>query len=158
MPEQTFQLTLSNVRGTGANLSAYDPMTDKYVPVHVLGAGPASITVSLPTVDYPRLLVIQESQPGPLVVAPKLSLAADGSAELVFSANLKCRAAVSWGTVPDRASGGAADLPAATDFTYRIPRLEPGCGAKIVLAADGLTARWPRWGHDTAGMHLAPQP
>jgi len=61
MPEQTFQLTLSGVRGEGAKVSAYDPMLDREVPAKILAAGAKDVTVSLTTVDYPRLLIIRES-------------------------------------------------------------------------------------------------
>jgi hypothetical protein len=60
MPEQTFQLTLAGVRGEGAKASAYDPMLDREAPAKILAAGEKDVTVSLPTVDYPRLLVIRE--------------------------------------------------------------------------------------------------
>jgi len=65
MPEQTFQLTLTGVRGEGAKVSAYDPMLDREVPAKILAAGAKEVTVSLPTVDYPRLLVIREAEAKP---------------------------------------------------------------------------------------------
>ena len=61
MSEQTFQLTLANVRGQGAKVSAYDPLLDREVPVKTLAAGAKELTVSLPTVDYPRVLIIRET-------------------------------------------------------------------------------------------------
>jgi hypothetical protein len=61
MPEQTFQLTLAGVRGEGAKVSAYDPVMDREAPVKILAAGEKDVTVSLPTVDYPRLLIIREA-------------------------------------------------------------------------------------------------
>jgi len=152
MPEQPFQLTLSNVRGEGAKVSAYDPLLDREVPVRVLAASAKDVTVGLPTVDYPRLLIIQESQAGPLILRPRLAVAADGSAALTFSTNLRTPAKISWGPLPDRTAGGSAALDAATDFTCRIPKLETGQGARIVIDAGGLSARWPIWGHDNAGV------
>jgi hypothetical protein len=38
MPEQIFDLTLQNLRGDGAKVSAWDPMTDQSVPVSVLAS------------------------------------------------------------------------------------------------------------------------
>jgi len=152
MPDQIFRMTLSNVRGRGAKVSATDPLTGRDVPVKVLASGATTLTVALPTVDYPRLLVIEESGAGPLVVAPDLAFAADGSARLTFRAPVKAPAKVSWGTLPERTSGGSVTLDEATEFSAAIPKLEKGCGVKVEIEADGLAARWPRWGHDTAGV------
>ena len=152
MPDQTFRLTLSNVRGQGAKVSATDPLTGLDVPVRVLACSPTMLTVALPTVDYPRLLVIEESEAGPLVVTPALVFAADGSARLTFKAPIKAPARVSWGALPERTSGGSKSLRAATEFSATIPRLEKGQGVQVTIGLGGLAARWPRWGHDTAGV------
>jgi hypothetical protein len=154
MPDQRFRLTLTNVRGEGAKVSVYDPMTDRTAPAEAVGRGGTTLTVCLPTSDYPRLLVIEESQPGPLVLSPRLTVAADGSAEVSFSTNVKkaSYAAVSWGPLPDRQSGGSEQVRGDTAFTCKIPKLEVGQGVRIMIESDGLRAYWPRWGHDTAGV------
>ena len=151
MPDQTFQLTLSNVRGQGAKVSVYDPMTDREMPVQAPASSATTITVGVPTADYPRLLIIQEAKPGPMIQDPALKVSADGTAELTFSANVKAPAKVTWGPLPDRSAGGSQTLPPGMAFTAKIPKLEPGQGVKVTLEADGLTAPWPRWGYDTAG-------
>src|SRR5260370_3882415 len=51
MPEQTFDLTLQNLRGADAKVSAWDPMTDQTVPVTVLAADHNTLKVQLRTVD-----------------------------------------------------------------------------------------------------------
>jgi hypothetical protein len=163
MPDQTFQLTLGNVRGTGAKVSAYDPLTDRAVAAAVLASTPTTLTVSLPTADSPRLLVIEEAQPGPMIIgprnmAPRLTVQADGSATLTFSTNMKVPAKVSWGTLPDRESDGSKTLGAATTFECAIPKLAPNTGVKIVIESDGLTTRWPHWGQDAAGVYFPGKP
>jgi hypothetical protein len=63
MPEQIFDLTLQNLRGDGAKVSAWDPLSDQSVPVTVLASGENTLKVRLETVDYPRFLIIEESRP-----------------------------------------------------------------------------------------------
>jgi len=152
MPDQTFRLTLGNMRGQGATVTAYDPLADHDVPVRVIGATPTTLTVSLPTVDYARLLVIEEAKPGPLVQEPRLTPAADGSAMLTFHSPVAGTAEVTWGAHPDRTSGGSKKLSYRKRFRLRIPRLGKGDGVRVELAADHLRAVWPRWPHDTAGV------
>jgi hypothetical protein len=57
----TFTVRLDGLRGTGAAISAYDPVRGADVPVEVVTAGPDSLTVRLSAADYPYLLSIQES-------------------------------------------------------------------------------------------------
>ena len=154
MPDQPFRLTLMNVRGEGAKVSVYEPMTDRTAPAEMLGAGGTTLTVRLPTSDCPRLLLVQESRPGPLVLSPKLTVAADGSAEVAFSTNVPKASygTVSWGPLPDRQAGGVQQVRGDATFTCKIPKLEAGQGVRIMIESDGLRAYWPRWGHDTAGV------
>jgi hypothetical protein len=58
---ETFTVRLDGLRGTGAAISAYDPVRGAEVPVEVVAAGPNSLTVRLSAADYPYLLSIQES-------------------------------------------------------------------------------------------------
>jgi hypothetical protein len=87
-----------------------------------------------------------------------LAVGADGAATLTFRTNLSVPAKVSWGPLPDRQSGGSVALPGATSFVHIIPKLEAGHGVKAVVELDGIEARWPRWGHDTAGVRFEPRP
>ncbi len=59
-PEQ-FTVRLGGLRGTGATVTAYDPIRDAEVPVDVVAAGPDSLTVDVTAADYPYLLTVQES-------------------------------------------------------------------------------------------------
>ena len=152
MPDQTFRLTLGNVRGQGAKVTAYDPIADRTVRVRVTSATPTTVTVVLPTVDYPRLLLIEEARPGALVQEPRLAVAEDGSANLTFHSPIPGTAEVTWGTHPDRTSGGSRKLPYGTQFRLEISRLEKGEGVRAHLTADRLRATWPQWPHDTAGV------
>ena len=152
MPEQTFDLTLRNLRGADAKVSAWDPMTDQTVPVKVLAADHNTLKVQLRTVDYPRFLLVQESQPGPLIVAPELQREADGQTRVSFRTNLPLTATLTWGPWPERNRDGHVDLPKGTSFDYRIPRLQKHEGVQVTVEQDGLTTPWPRWKYDTAGV------
>jgi len=61
MPPETYRLTIGNVRGTGAKVSATDPLTGATVSVNVISRGSDRIVVELPITDSPRLLTIRES-------------------------------------------------------------------------------------------------
>ena len=58
MPDQDFDVTLSNVQGQGATVSAYDPLRGVAVPVAVVASTPTTLTVRLKAVDYPRFLQV----------------------------------------------------------------------------------------------------
>jgi hypothetical protein len=152
MPEQGFQLTLGNVRGDGAKVYAFDPITDHNMPVKIMAATATSITVRVATVDYPRILVIEESKPGPLVDCPQIIGAAGGAVAVSFTTNVKATAKVTWGPLPDRENGGSAELAASTAFNQAITKLDRGEGVRVTVEADGLVARWPVWGYDAAGQ------
>jgi hypothetical protein len=152
MPAQTFDLTLRNLRGSGAKVSAWDPMTDQTVPVTVLTAEQNTLKIRLQTVDYPRFLLVQESQPGPLVMTPTLQREDDGQTRVSFRTNLPVTATLTWGPWPQRDGGGHVDLPKGTTFEYRIPKLQKHEGVQVMVEEEGLTTPWPRWKHDTAGV------
>jgi hypothetical protein len=152
MPEQTFDLTLRNLRGVNAKVTAWDPMTNQTVPATVLASDEDSLKVQLQTVDYPRFLLIQEAQPGPLILEPELQREADGEARVSFRTNLPVSATLTWGPWPERNADGHVNLPKGTSFDYHIPRLQKHEAVQVTIEQDGLTAPWPRWKHDTAGV------
>lgn len=152
MPEEGFDLTLKNLRGEGAKVSAWDPLTNQAVPVRILAAEGNTLKVQLPTVDYPRFLVVQESQPGPLILAPRLQRDDHGGVRVSFRTNLPLKATLTWGDWPQREGGGRVELPKGTLFDYQIPRLEKHQGVQVRVEENGLTIPWPRWKHDSAAV------
>ncbi len=101
MPTQQFEVTLHNVRGTDAVVSAWDPMTDKEVPVATVAAADNSLTVRVDSLDYPRFLTIQERQPGPLLSNVTLK-AVDNGTELSFTGNVDGTVRITHGPHPKR--------------------------------------------------------
>ena len=159
MPEQTFDITLANVRGRGvgilpwerARVSVWDPMTDRVIRAETLATTPASLTVRLPTVDYPRFLLVEEREPGPLVVAPALR-EADGATVLSFATNVKCQPMVTWGPYPAREGGGHLELPAGSLHNCVLPPLGTNVGVRITAASGPIQTCWPLWAYDVQGV------
>ncbi len=58
-PER-FTVSLAGVDGTGAEISAYDPMHNRSVPVSVTARSRSGVDVVLQATDYPYLLTIQD--------------------------------------------------------------------------------------------------
>lgn len=58
-PER-FTVNIKGVRGTNANVTAYDPMHDSAVPVTVVQRENTGLSVILTAADYPYLLTVQE--------------------------------------------------------------------------------------------------
>jgi hypothetical protein len=58
-PEE-FTVTIDGLRGTGAAVTAYDPLRDAAVPVTVVAASASSLTVRVTAADSPYLLTVQE--------------------------------------------------------------------------------------------------
>lgn len=154
MPEQRFDLTLGNVRGTGATVEAVDPLTGDAVPVEVLAAEATSLIVALPTTDCPRLLLVTEASDGPLVQSPAVITTDDGSAELRFRTG-PGTVTISTGIFPER-SGAIErrfELDAEETFRERID-LGENHALRVTVERDGLVATWPRWDHDVAGRRF----
>jgi hypothetical protein len=152
MPKQTFDLWLNNVRGTDAKVSAWDPITDRSEPIKILSSQEDQVAVQVQAVDYPRFLIVEESAPGPLIMNPNLQALPNRSATVAFQSNLSVDASISWGPWPQRNADGHVNLPANTDFNYIIPKLTEHEGIKIEVTRGGLTAAWPRWNYDVAGV------
>lgn len=105
MPDQRFDLTLANLRGTGLRASVYDPVDDSTRPVQVLAADATSATLALVSSDSPRWLLLDESAPGPLVESPSVRALPTGT-RLSFTPNVAGQATVSWGFFPVRRPAG----------------------------------------------------
>ncbi len=152
MPPQTFDVTVANINGDQAKVSAWDPFSDSSIPVKILSSTNTTLSVRLETVDYPRFLIIEETEPGPLILDPKVSSTPEGGARVSFQTNLPVTATLSWGSWPQRTNGGTATLPAGKDFTYVIPQLAVHEGVHVEIDRDGLVVPWPRWPYDVAGV------
>jgi hypothetical protein len=60
MPPERYRLAISGVVGTGAEVSATDPLTGGSVPVEVVSRSSTGVVVELGVTDSPRLITIQE--------------------------------------------------------------------------------------------------
>ncbi|MEI7026101.1 PA14 domain-containing protein [Paenibacillus sp. y28] len=101
MPPQVYEVTLSNIRGTGAKVTAYDPVTDSEQEVNVVKRTATTLTVRMEMVDYPRFLLVQESAKGPLIQNTSLTPSASG-ATFTFTPSVSGKAEISWGAYPVR--------------------------------------------------------
>jgi hypothetical protein len=152
MPDQDFDLKLGNICGKGAKVAVYDPMTGKQTPVERLDGDATSLTVRVAAVDYPRFLLVGESDAGPLILQPRLVDQGSDASVLSFRTNLPVTPTVTWGEVPSRWGQGERTLSQGTEHRVVLPRLAENVGVKIRIQANGLTASWPRWDYDTAGV------
>ena len=105
MKPQTYDLTLGNLGGKGATVTAWDPITDKVLPVQVLDASATSLTVRVVAADYPCFLDITEASPGPLLAGVRVEQLKD-RADLVFTGNRAGTATIEWGPYPQRRPAG----------------------------------------------------
>jgi hypothetical protein len=60
LPPEDFTVTITGLHGTGAAVTAYDPLQDTAVTANVVAASPSSLTVRLLASDSPYLLIVQE--------------------------------------------------------------------------------------------------
>ncbi len=157
MPEQEFELTLGNLRGTGAKVSLFDPLTGRTLPVRVTGGDRRTLSVRFPAVDYPRFLLIQEQRPGPLVEAPVFRRDGRGGAVLEFTANCAGEATVSSGVFPAREEQRERFQVRPGERVRReFPQWDDNRALRVQLAADGLVASWPQWDYEVAGRLFRP--
>ncbi|MCZ8516489.1 PA14 domain-containing protein [Paenibacillus filicis] len=104
MPDQTFDLSLTNIRGKNAKVYSYDPVTDTTTSVAALEEGVTSLSVKLQSTDYPRFLIVEEDQSGPAINQATIGKISSGGV-LSFTSNIDATATVSWGPYPLRTTG-----------------------------------------------------
>jgi hypothetical protein len=159
MPEQEFDVTLGNVRGTGAKAVARDLLADRDVPVTVVDATPTTLTVRVRATDCPRVLVIDEARPGPVILEPRAAAAWKGEVAVTWKTNVPPqKARVTFGRDWEFRGATAVDVaPAGTAFSVKLPVGPLDMAAvRIRVEADGLACEWPRWDEDVAGQVVMP--
>ncbi|MEM6561446.1 MAG: hypothetical protein AAF656_07580 [Planctomycetota bacterium] len=152
MPEQRFDLTFDNLRGTGLSAEALDPMRDEVVDVDVLESAATSVTLAVQATDYPRVLILDEATSGPVLRRPALRVGDDGVAVVAFETEAGEQVRVTWGELPER-TGGTWTGPAKPSVEVPLPNFKPGeHGVRIIVESGGLTTTWPDWGWSNRGV------
>lgn len=59
--QEAFNINIEGVNGIGATITAYDPLSGNALPLGVNPGTSNSVNVSVATIDYPYLLIIQEA-------------------------------------------------------------------------------------------------
>jgi hypothetical protein len=159
MPAQDFDVTLGNVNGVGATVSAIDPLTNAAVPVTVVAATPATLTLRVKAVDYPRVLTVTEAKPGPQILAPAVTAEKNGTVTVKWTTGQPGeKLTVSWGRGWENRGANRIDVKAAgRAAAVTIPTGAQGVVAvRITATLNGLTAVWPRWDEDPRGQVVIP--
>jgi|GEM_PF-1621301 len=142
MPSRTFEITLDNLAGEHADAHVYDPRTDAQIPVRVTDRTANSLTLELESVDYPRFLMLEEDEPGPLITETGLVQEGEG-AVFTFKANVRGEAKVSWGPYPMRKASSFKE-----EYYLDLDQPEPAATRTVEslnqLALPGETGVW-RW-------------
>lgn len=100
MPDQYFEVTLKNIKGKGANISAYDPITNLNIPITVTKRTSNTISIKMAAVDYPRYLMIEENEAGAQIIDPQMN-----GNTLSFTSTTNGKAKITWGPYPNRTTG-----------------------------------------------------
>ena len=147
LPDQTFDITLTNINGTRAQVRYYDPVADATLTATTIATTPDTLTVRLPLTDSPRLLEITERTPGIRILTATLT-----DDRLAFTVNATADADITIGTFPTREGRFAKTLAVAKDREniFHVPPLQENEGLKITVRAKQLEARHPLWDHDPA--------
>ena len=129
------------------------------LPVRVLASTPSTLTVRLPATDYPRVLLIDEARPGPLILSPRVAASGQGMATVSWATNLPAaRVRVTYG--PDWPLRGAHEIVVPGGGTRYAVRLPVGradmTACRVHVYANGLATEWPRWDEDPAGQLVLP--
>ncbi len=161
MPEQDFEVVIGNCAGKGAKVSAYDPLTNEFVPVELVEdkCSADRLTVKLKTVDYPRFLLIEEAKPGVLIQDPKVTSDNDGTLSVSWRTNIPAKnAKITYGKDwPNRGANEKVLPGGQKEYDVKIPAGTKGIlAARIFVKANGLTCVWPRWDEDPQGQTVVP--
>ncbi len=160
MPSQQFDVTIGNIQGQGATVSAYDPLKGTVVPATVVASTPTTLTVRLQAVDYPRFLQVTEAKNSPLISQPQAVYAGHGQVKVTWHTNIPVKAVVTYGTDWTTRAAKTITVPASSQLTgsVTLSGCNPGVVAVRIKAASatGLTTAWPRWDEDPAGQVVVP--
>lgn len=155
MPEQDFDVSIGNCLGNNALVSAYDPLTNTATPVQVVQATQTTLIVRLKTVDYPRVLLIEEARPGPQILEPQVVAGRDGRVEVKWRTNFQPDTAkVTYGQDwMNRSDSTMQVTPQGKEYAVQLPAgLKGVIATRITMTANGLTSVWPRWDEDPVGQ------
>lgn len=159
LPDEEYDVTIGNCAGREARVSAYDPLRGSAVPVKVLAATASTLTVRLSATDAPRVLLIDEAEPGPLIEVPHVSPHGAGRAVVSWTTNVPVSSVrVTYGRDwPLRGAREVAVAGGGTHFAVLLPVGKADMVAcRIRVSARGLTTEWPRWDEDPAGQLVLP--
>ena len=159
LPAQEYDVTVGNCAGKGAKVSAYDPLHGLAMPVQVLTATLSTLTVRLRATDYPRVLLIDEAKPGPLIESPRVGPSGQDGAIVAWTTNIPAaQGRVTYGR--DWPLRGAHEVVVPGGRTRYAVRLPVGkadmVACRVRVSAGGLTTEWPRWDKDPAGQLVLP--
>ncbi len=159
MPDQEFDVQIGNCAGTGAKVSAYDPLTNTAVPVKVVSATGNSLTVRLQTSDYPRVLTVEEAKVGPQILDPRVTSDGAGKLTVSWKTNVPVNAAkVTYGKGwQNRGAQEVVLKGGVSAYSVSIPTGQKGIlAARIKVTTNGLSDVWPRWDEDVQGQTVVP--
>ena len=151
MPGQEFDVTIGNVAGKKAEVSAYDLLSNAEVPVTVVASTSNTLTVRLSAVDYPRVLKIIEPRPGPQITEAKVT-PGSMSFTVAWKTNVPCTVSLSYGREWCKRSAIKPRLKEGRNSHTVIIPTDGVWAVRITAVADGLTDVWPRWDEDPAGQ------
>ena len=159
LPDQEYDVTVGNCAGKGAKVSAWDPLKGVAVPVKVLAAMAGTLTVRLQATDYPRVLLIDEARPGPLIESPLILPSGADGALVTWTTNIPAsQVRVTYGRDwPQRGAREVVVPGGRTRYAVRLPVGKADMVAcRVRVTANGLTTEWPRWDEDPAGQLVLP--
>ena len=159
MPPQEFDIVFSNLRGKGARASCHDLLADREVPVSIVAGADDWLAVRVAATDSPRVLVVEEEQPGPIIREPKAIASGNDEVTVSWKTNIPVqKASVSFGRDwPYRNATTWTLEPQGTQFSLKIPVGSLDLVAvRIRVEANGLQCVWPRWDEDVAGQVVMP--
>ena len=159
LPAQEYDVTVGNCAGKGAKVTAYDPLHGQTVPIKVLASTASTLTVRLRATDYPRVLLIDEARPGPLIESPRVAPSGKDGALVTWTTNVPAaQVRVTYGRDwPLRGAHEVVVPGGGTRYAVRLPIGKADMVAcRVRVYANSLTTEWPRWDEDPAGQLVLP--
>lgn len=150
MPDQTYEITLSNVNGAGASVTVYDPISNDRKKAEIVAATSGSITIRVSAADYPRFIDVQEAASEPQFSDVKFLKTASGPA-LSFVSGISGTVKVTWGKYPNRASGSnglSRQVEKGNPTVISLPKLKNGDAVRLRMSNGGVTLTYPQWDYD----------
>ncbi|MGB9677739.1 MAG: PA14 domain-containing protein, partial [Candidatus Ratteibacteria bacterium] len=95
-PPMNFRLTIKNIYGENAKITYYDPIENKEIPFKLVDKGKNNVKLEIETVEYPRLIIIEEKEVPISIEGVKTLFVSSNAANIQIKTNILSKVSINY--------------------------------------------------------------